>query len=109
MKVQGPFDSLRGIAAPLPIAISGPSSKQAHRPKISLVLDKYLEIFVGLWRESQSIFSMSPYHTTHRYLSIDRSEGPPLNKFLKVRLLYSSTEEVYFVPLGGHIDQNLER
>ncbi|KAF3648632.1 NADH-ubiquinone oxidoreductase chain 4 [Capsicum annuum] len=36
------------------------------------------------WRESQSIFSRIPYHATHGDLSIDRSEGPPLNKFLKI-------------------------
>ncbi|CAN4127028.1 unnamed protein product [Withania somnifera] len=71
----------------------------ARRPKISLVLDKYVEIFVG----------PIPYHATHGDLSIDRSEGPPLNKFLKVRLLPASTEEVYFVPPGGHIDRNPER
>lgn len=35
--------------------------------------------------------------------------GPPLNKFLKVRLLPASTEEVYFVPPGGHIDRNPEQ
>ncbi|CAN4112051.1 unnamed protein product [Withania somnifera] len=30
-KVEGPFDSLRGIAAPSPGAISGPSSRRAGR------------------------------------------------------------------------------
>lgn len=33
----------------------------------------------------------------------------PLNKFLRVRLLPASTEEVYFVPPGRHIDGNPER
>ncbi|MCD7448522.1 hypothetical protein HAX54_043452 [Datura stramonium] len=55
----------------------------ARRPKISLVLDKYVELFEGPWMESQSIFSRIPYHDTHGDLSIDKSEGPPLNKFLK--------------------------
>ena len=31
--------------------------------------------------------------------------APPLNRLLKVRLLPASTEEVYFVPPGGHIDK----
>lgn len=35
-------------------------------------LDKYVEIFVGPGRESQSIFSRIPYHATHGDLSIDR-------------------------------------
>ncbi|MCD7449505.1 hypothetical protein HAX54_053097, partial [Datura stramonium] len=56
---------------------------KALRSKISLVLDKYVEIFMGPWRESQSIFSRIPYHATHGDLSIDILEGPPLNKFLK--------------------------
>lgn len=38
-----------------------------------------------------------------------RKRAPPLNKLLKVRLLPASTEEVYFVPPGGHIDRNPER
>ena len=33
-------------------------------------------------------------------------KAPPLNKLLKVGLLPASTEEVYFVPSGGHIDRN---
>jgi len=32
--------------------------------------------------------------------------APFLNRLLKLRLLPASTEEVYFVPPGGHIDQN---
>lgn len=65
---------------------------------------------MGPWRESQSVFSRIPYHTWNGYFSIDRiDKRPPLNKFLKVRLLPASTEEVYFVPPGGHIDRNPER
>ncbi|PHU03937.1 hypothetical protein BC332_29188 [Capsicum chinense] len=54
-----------------------------RKPKISLVLDKYIEIFVEPWREYQLIFSRIPYHASHGDLSIDKSEGPPWNKFLK--------------------------
>lgn len=40
------------------------SYSQACRLKISLVLDKYVEIFVGPWRESQLIFFGIPYHAS---------------------------------------------
>ncbi|KAG5623346.1 hypothetical protein H5410_008564 [Solanum commersonii] len=84
-KVKRPFDSLRGIAAPFPnLAADGRAVPEFRT-------------------------NMIPYHATHGDLSIDRSEGPPLNKFLKVMLLHASTEEVYFVPPGGHIDRNPEQ
>ncbi|QCE16803.1 hypothetical protein DEO72_LG11g3822 [Vigna unguiculata] len=81
---------LRGIAAPSPGAIPGSSSRRAglnsdqtllylscshaRRPEdLSCPrLDKYVEIFVGPGRESQSIFSRIPYYATHEDLSIDR-------------------------------------
>ncbi|CAN4087040.1 unnamed protein product [Withania somnifera] len=55
----------------------------ARRTKISLVPDKYVEIFVGPWRESQSILFRIPYHATHGDLSIDRSRGSSLEQILK--------------------------
>lgn len=39
---------------------------QACKAKIWLVMDKYLEISVVLWRDSQSIFSGISYHVTDR-------------------------------------------
>ncbi|KAL5798314.1 hypothetical protein ACOSQ2_003134 [Xanthoceras sorbifolium] len=45
-------------------------------------LDKYVEIFVGPGRGSQSIFSRIPYHAAHGDLS-DKREGSP--RLLKVR------------------------
>ncbi|KAI9391229.1 hypothetical protein POPTR_007G061961v4 [Populus trichocarpa] len=74
MKVEGPFDSLRGIAAPSHGAIPEPSSRRAGRARIQT------RLFFG-----------SP------------------QRLLKVRLLPASTEEVYFVPPGGHIDRNPDR
>lgn len=89
--VRGPAAAeQRGIAAPSPGAIPGSSSRRpglnsdqtllylscshARRPEdLSCPgLDKYVEIFVGPGRESQSIFSRIPYHATHGDLSIDR-------------------------------------
>lgn len=50
------------------------SCSHARRPEDPTCpgLEKYVEIFVGPWRESQSIFSRIPYHATHGDLSIDR-------------------------------------
>ena len=92
--VRGPAAAeQRGIAAPSPGAIPGPSSRRRagpeFRPDQTLLclscsharrpedlscpgLDKYVDIFVGPGRESQSIFSRIPYHATHGDLSIDR-------------------------------------
>ena len=61
------------------------SCSHARRPEdlSCLELDKYVEIFVGPGRESQSIFSRIPYHATHGDLSIDRVEGSPREQILK--------------------------
>lgn len=61
---------------------------------------------MGPWRDRSFLgFLITPHMEI--FPLIDKR--PPLNKFLKVRLLPASTEEVYFVPPGGHIDLYPER
>ncbi|KAK6923587.1 LOW QUALITY PROTEIN: hypothetical protein RJ641_011891 [Dillenia turbinata] len=118
-KVEGPFDSLRGIAAPSPGAIPGPSSRRAGHSSLFELLPRTQTGRSQLsWTGQRSSWdrggslnrSFLGFLITSRteiFPLIER-EGFPLEQTLK-GYLPASTEEVYFVPPGGHIDQNPEQ